>query len=518
MDCYELLEISANASLKDINSAYKRLALKHHPDKTDGNDAAIKFQKINEAVEILRNPDTRAVHDKQLSHRNNPPSEEERLFASPEYTGWKPNGMYRGSYKFENKYMFSYGESVHMKPHSEESREELARCEKERVEEKERRENLYRAADISAEKEEWDMQFRRSWMCTFDPEADSFRDADQCEEELRSTSTGLNPGADHFREPKRGEKDVGVAYSPVEPVWWAGAEPQREQHGFSAADTGVDNDFLREYKFGHDVEAEVVEQGPARDTDARAAGPESEATPDESELGPRVPYEDGPDLIDLDFDDTTSTDGVKKGSWGESEAESNTNAKYDIDASTHMPQTPDKCFKRTMSGTWPDTPSESQNRAYAETTENADQESAPSIYYDFSDAASLPAKRDNNDALHDSYNEGFSNAVSSDVSSSPLWYDLADFNQSSIYPYLCPFIPYFTRKLADERSLYTKDDCYGELKGMVMETYCGWLEALRVTIPGAQESANACDPCACRHLGYWTKELGHEACKFWDNK
>lgn len=42
---YETLEVSADATLKDINSAYKRLALKHHPDKAVDGDVD-KFQKV----------------------------------------------------------------------------------------------------------------------------------------------------------------------------------------------------------------------------------------------------------------------------------------------------------------------------------------------------------------------------------------------------------------------------------------------------------------------------------------
>ena len=45
-DHYETLGVPYNASLKDINSAYKRLALKHHPDKAGGGDID-DFQKVN---------------------------------------------------------------------------------------------------------------------------------------------------------------------------------------------------------------------------------------------------------------------------------------------------------------------------------------------------------------------------------------------------------------------------------------------------------------------------------------
>ena len=47
VNSYEVLGISNNATTKDINSAYKRLALKHHPDKTGGDNESIdEFRKV----------------------------------------------------------------------------------------------------------------------------------------------------------------------------------------------------------------------------------------------------------------------------------------------------------------------------------------------------------------------------------------------------------------------------------------------------------------------------------------
>lgn len=42
---YEVLEVPFHATLKDINHAYKRLALKHHPDKAVDDDVD-KFQQV----------------------------------------------------------------------------------------------------------------------------------------------------------------------------------------------------------------------------------------------------------------------------------------------------------------------------------------------------------------------------------------------------------------------------------------------------------------------------------------
>lgn len=47
MNCYEVLGIAQDADLKEINSAYKRLALQYHPDKTGGDNVSVdEFRKV----------------------------------------------------------------------------------------------------------------------------------------------------------------------------------------------------------------------------------------------------------------------------------------------------------------------------------------------------------------------------------------------------------------------------------------------------------------------------------------
>ena len=67
-DYYEALEIKKGASDDDIKKAFRRLAKKYHPDVNPGNEAAeARFKEINEAHEVLSDPDKKAKYD-QFGH------------------------------------------------------------------------------------------------------------------------------------------------------------------------------------------------------------------------------------------------------------------------------------------------------------------------------------------------------------------------------------------------------------------------------------------------------------------
>ncbi|MDB5137863.1 MAG: cbpA [Mucilaginibacter sp.] len=65
IDYYKILGIDKTASEKDIKNAYRKLARKHHPD-LNPNDAEAnkKFQQLNEANEVLSDPEKRKKYDK----------------------------------------------------------------------------------------------------------------------------------------------------------------------------------------------------------------------------------------------------------------------------------------------------------------------------------------------------------------------------------------------------------------------------------------------------------------------
>ncbi|MBS0627991.1 MAG: DnaJ domain-containing protein, partial [Verrucomicrobia bacterium] len=63
-DYYQLLEISKNATQDEIKKAYRKSALKYHPDKNPGDSGAEKkFKQISEAYEVLSDEKKRQIYD-----------------------------------------------------------------------------------------------------------------------------------------------------------------------------------------------------------------------------------------------------------------------------------------------------------------------------------------------------------------------------------------------------------------------------------------------------------------------
>lgn len=82
-DYYKILGVDRNADTKEIKAAYRKLALKHHPDKNpEDSNAEDRFKEINEAYEVLGDPEKRAKYD--------------RLGAS--YRDWERRGGGRGGF------------------------------------------------------------------------------------------------------------------------------------------------------------------------------------------------------------------------------------------------------------------------------------------------------------------------------------------------------------------------------------------------------------------------------------
>ena len=82
-DYYEVLQVAQGTDEQDIKSAYRKLALKYHPDRNPGDHAAEeKFKEAAEAYSVLADPQKRGIYDR-FGHAG--------LDASPSSSNIDPN-------------------------------------------------------------------------------------------------------------------------------------------------------------------------------------------------------------------------------------------------------------------------------------------------------------------------------------------------------------------------------------------------------------------------------------------
>ena len=63
-DYYDTLGVARGATPEEVKKAFRRLAMKYHPDRNQSDDAGERFKQINEAYEVLSDPDRRAMYDR----------------------------------------------------------------------------------------------------------------------------------------------------------------------------------------------------------------------------------------------------------------------------------------------------------------------------------------------------------------------------------------------------------------------------------------------------------------------
>lgn len=96
-DYYKILGVERSASAEDIKRAYRKLAMKYHPDRNPGNKGAEdKFKEINEANEVLSDPQKRSRYD-QLGQS---------------YNQWQQTGAAPGGFRWEDWFAQNGGGNV----------------------------------------------------------------------------------------------------------------------------------------------------------------------------------------------------------------------------------------------------------------------------------------------------------------------------------------------------------------------------------------------------------------------
>jgi curved DNA-binding protein len=94
LDYYKILGIDKTATLKDVKSAYRKLARKYHPDlHPDDKDAKKNFQLINEANEVLSDPEKRKKYDQYGQDWKNADEFNNTQQYQQQYTGGRSSGF-----------------------------------------------------------------------------------------------------------------------------------------------------------------------------------------------------------------------------------------------------------------------------------------------------------------------------------------------------------------------------------------------------------------------------------------
>ncbi len=117
IDYYKVLGLDKKASEADIKKAYRKLARKHHPDlNPDDKASQQKFQQINEANEVLSDPEKRKKYDKygkEWQHADAYEEAQKRQSASGGFGGgFGGGGQYRSSGDFSESEFSDFFESM----------------------------------------------------------------------------------------------------------------------------------------------------------------------------------------------------------------------------------------------------------------------------------------------------------------------------------------------------------------------------------------------------------------------
>ncbi len=113
-DYYQILDLTRNATEQEIRKAYRRLAMKYHPDKNAGSEyAEAHFREVKEAYQVLSDPHKRSAYNQQRWYRQSARNKSEEETFTPQVILKKCRDLNRyidtlDAFSINNQSLFQY--------------------------------------------------------------------------------------------------------------------------------------------------------------------------------------------------------------------------------------------------------------------------------------------------------------------------------------------------------------------------------------------------------------------------
>lgn len=604
IDCYQVLGVARDATAKEINCAYKKLALKYHPDKEQGSND--EFQKVNftslslhidlymssppltllqiqHAVEILRDADSRLKHDEELeTHAYRYEQGQSDVFEfPPDYTGWRPYDSPMGEPIYMSRYMYSYGNSVHMDPHSLASFEERVWWENMRtygddvlppepspireqceLDEEvidthlQHDEHVWMAAEMgTGQWGQWRSEFAQ-------PASNRKRDerGQQEEPNIREKYYKEEHYGYHYRDCGEPAGEDGYGHGDghfdkhLDDLTDDYVDEIANGHGhdiYEHSDDHIATDFDEHFDEHFDELVECLDGRHDEDFDEhcyehfdgyydedygehynRGYDEEYDKDSECSDEYPNGDYE-----LELEKIHQQQGCGQAESVHGYTEEEVDLMVFSDYETADQSPAVSHSGLEsNSNAGDLDGDDGNSEGKQSTTSTDNGTD--ATTVFYDArsnqsnlsspgrkmstigspgisgTSPSSSPRKTDN---LSTITSLGLSDQLS--TTSSDIKYESSHSSQRNAITFnptnqhLAPFIPYFESKIHHPSRCYTTEDLETEIKGIVLEAYCGWLESIRLSFSDVNPIPKGSSSNTCAHLGAWEKEFMRFECE-----
>ncbi|KAJ5542542.1 Heat shock protein DnaJ N-terminal [Penicillium sp. DV-2018c] len=483
VDAYAVLAVARDASTSEINAAYKRLALKFHPDHAGNTEAANeKFREINEAVEVLRDPQSRNRLDAQLNVNN------KRARASDEFPSYGFNRPGRSARRTKRDrrpapQFYTTQQQGQCPPESPESkaRRERAKAENERYErecaafeeEVEKARAELRKERMQARHENFRAYLTRDLI-------DQLVDGPDPEfEEI--VSRVVNDGMDEI-EANKGRRRETPKPEEAPPTCNPAATFDAFAYEYAKAASATGNSSCSADGFSQSYDFTAHSRSPSANSPCSADG------------------------FSQSYDFTAHTRSPSASS------SSSSAGYYSAGGHTHAhPSSGSHVSSEHYRFSTPHSSPRRKSPGSASSSTSSSSSAGSNV------PPAFPAT--------DPFDNGaeFFRAACENIK--PVDSDLAAVLQTAsaslkVDPAsMRVLVPYFNKKLADPQGRYTLLDYQAEINGIMLEMYCIWLEESRLSVPGALPiPAVRVSQSTCRHLGVWEKGFCRpkcEACAAW---